>query len=102
MALPQNAATMWYVYILLCDQKTYYVGQTDDIDRRLAQHKHKESFFTKKFSDLQLVYTEQLSSRSSAERREVQLKKWSVAKKKALIAGDKMKLVKLSKGHKAG
>ncbi|MBI3671708.1 GIY-YIG nuclease family protein [Candidatus Azambacteria bacterium] len=38
---------MWYLYILLCNQKTFYVGITDNLARRLKQHKNKESFFYK-------------------------------------------------------
>jgi len=70
---------------------------TDNLKRRLTQHQKKESFWTKKFSDIELVYSENYSTRSQAERRELQLKKWSVAKKKALINGDKELLQKLSK-----
>ena len=87
----------YFVYILLCDQKTFYVGLTNNLERRIIQHKRKESFFTKKFSDIQLVYSEKYQKGSFAEARENQLKKWSVAKKKALIADDKKLLVELSK-----
>ena len=89
--------TRWFVYILFCDGKTFYVGITDDLERRVSQHKNKYSTFTKKFFHIELVYSEQLASRNEAENREKQLKGWSVAKKKALIAGDKASLVKLSK-----
>ena len=87
----------WYVYLLLCDQKTFYVGITKNIEKRLKEHKNKESFFTKKFSDIRLVYKKEYSDKKSAEIREKQLKGWSVAKKKALIAGNIANLVKLSK-----
>lgn len=87
----------WNLYILFCDQKTFYIGITDNLERRFTQHKNKESFFTKKFSDLRLVYTERFNKRIEAEKREKQLKGWSVAKKKALIEKDKEKLIKLSK-----
>ena len=90
---------MCYVYILLCDEKTFYVGLTDNLERRLQQHQRKESFYTKKFSSVGLVYNEQASSRQAGERREKQMKGWSVAKKKALISGDIEKLQHLSKGH---
>ena len=88
----------WHVYILFCDKKTFYVGLTDNLERRLTQHKRKESFYTKKFSDLELVFKEKYSLRWQAEKREQQIKKWSVAKKKALIKGNKDLLKKLSKG----
>lgn len=78
---------MWYVYILLCDQKTFYVGITDDIRRRLAEHKNKESFFTKKFFDLKLVYCEKYNNKNQAAIRERQLKGWGRTKKQMLIDG---------------
>ena len=92
----------WTVYILLCDQKTFYVGMTDNVERRLTEHKSKKSFFTKKFSELELVYQENCETRNEAELREQQIKKWSVAKKKALILGNKALLVKLSKSLESG
>jgi len=86
-----------FLYIILCDKKTFYIGVTNDLEDRLAQHKRKESFFTKKFSEIELVYYEEYSSKYVAEKRESQLKRWSVAKKKALISGDKALLRQLSK-----
>jgi len=78
---------MWYVYLLLCDQKTFYVGITPDLKLRLAEHRNKESFYTKKFSDIRLVYCEKYPDKFEAAKREKQLKGWSVAKKKLLIEG---------------
>jgi putative endonuclease len=78
---------MWFVYILLCNETTFYVGITDDLKLRFSQHKNKESFFTKKFSDLKYVYCEKYSSKYLAAKREKQLKGWSQAKKKMLIEG---------------
>jgi putative endonuclease len=99
MALRQNADMGWFVYILLCDQKTFYVGSTDDISRRLCQHQAKWSFYTKKFSDIRLAYQEELPNRAIAIARESQIKKWSIAKKRALIAGDISLLQQLSKAR---
>ena len=65
---------MWFVYLLLCDQKTFYVGITPDL-------------FTKKFSEIELVYCEKYDDKYQAAKREKQLKGWSVAKKKMLIEG---------------
>jgi len=87
----------WFIYILLCDQKTYYVGLSSNLQQRLESHKAKYNIGTKEFSDIQLVYSESYATRYEAERREKQLKGWSVAKKKALIVGDKSLLRKLSK-----
>jgi len=92
----------WFVYILLCDQKTLYVGRTEDLEKRLTEHQRGYSPFTKKFSEIELVYQEQCGSYRKAEQRESQLKKWSVAKKKALIAEDKALLTELSKSREFG
>lgn len=88
---------LWHIYILLCDQKTYYVGLTSNIPQRLKSHKLKNNLATKKFFDILLVYSENFTTRKQAELREKQLKKWSSAKKKALIDGNKPLLVRLSK-----
>ena len=77
----------WYVYLLLCDQKNFYIGITDDVKKRFREHKNKQSFFTKKFSDINLVYCERYANKYEAARREQQLKGWSGAKKQMLIDG---------------
>jgi len=76
---------MWKLYILLCNQKTFYVGITNNLGKRLTEHRSKESFFTKKFSDVRLVYSEDFNSKIQAAHREKQLKGWSHGKKEALI-----------------
>ena len=73
--------------MLLCNQKTFYVGITDNISRRLLLHKNKESFFTKKFSDFEFVYCEEYKDKYEAAERERQIKGWSRAKKQMLIDG---------------
>ncbi len=87
----------WYTYILLCDLKTYYVGITYDLDKRIHSHSSGYNIATKKFSDIKLLYYEEYPTRAEAERREIQLKKWSIAKKKALIEGNMTLLKQLSK-----
>lgn len=78
---------MWYVYILLCDEKTFYVGISDDLKNRFLQHKNKQSTFTKQFSRFTLVYSERYENKYEAAKRERQLKGWSFAKKQMLIDG---------------
>jgi len=89
----------WYIYILLCDKKTYYVGLTSNLLNRFKSHMRKENIATKEFNFIQLIYKEKYILRKTAEKREKQLKGWSVAKKKALIKGDIGLLKKLSKTH---
>lgn len=88
----------YFTYILLCNQKTYYVGITDNLERRLSEHKSKKSFYTKQFSDVELVYSEKVKNKITAEKREKQIKGWSNAKKKALIERNIGKLIELSNG----
>jgi putative endonuclease len=73
--------------MLLCDQKTFYIGITDNPQFRLEQHRNKNSFFTKKFSDIELVYCERYPTQTEAAIREKQIKGWSHAKKQLLIDG---------------
>ena len=78
---------MWYTYLLLCNQKTFYVGITDNPAERFLEHKAGKSLFTKKFSDIKFVYCEYWISKHRAAMREKQIKGWSHAKKQMLIDG---------------
>ena len=84
----QANINMWYVYILLCDNELFYVGLTNDLEQRAKSHKNGESFFTKKFSDVKLVYHEEYPSKSVAAKREKQIKGWNHEKKSKLIRGE--------------
>lgn len=79
---------MYYVYILTNKNKTVlYVGVTNNIQRRLYEHKQKViDGFTKKYNVDILVYYEQTSDVESAIKREKQLKKLLRVKKEALIS----------------
>ncbi|MDA1337970.1 MAG: GIY-YIG nuclease family protein [bacterium] len=88
---------MFFVYILNCENKLYYVGYTDNLSRRLDQHRNKENIYTKKFVRVDLVYSEEYNKKQDAKDREIQLKSWTKEKKKALIDGNINKLKKLSK-----
>jgi len=92
---------VWKLYILFCDQKTYYIGITSNIEQRLVSHRDKQNLATKEFSDFMLVYTEDYPNRKEAEKRETQLKKWSFAKKKSLIEGNLELLKQLSKNRES-
>jgi len=77
----------WAIYILLCDQKTFYIGLSSNVDKRVSSHKLKQNLATKEFSDIELVYVESYPTRKQAERREKQLKGWTRKKKEMLING---------------
>lgn len=79
----------FFVYILRTSADTLYIGQTNNLDRRLGQHKNKKSpgaKYMKYFDSFTLVYTEMYDTRKEAMQREWQLKQWPKAKKEALIA----------------
>ena len=60
-----------YVYILksLIHDKTY-IGQTDNLDRRLREHNSGKSNYTSKFVPWEIIYTEKFNSRKEALERE--------------------------------
>jgi len=83
-----NVTQLWSVYILQCNDGSYYVGITTDIDDRLREHNAGQgSEFTKKRRPVYLVYTETHESYASARKREAQLKGWRRKKKEWLIRG---------------
>ena len=67
---------MFYVYILqsLKDNK-YYIGSTNDIDRRLEEHNVGKVTSTRYRRPLKVIYKEECSSLSEARRRELVIKK---------------------------
>ena len=67
---------MHYVYILQSQTDgTYYIGSTQDIDARLERHNQGRSNYTKSKRPWKLVYYEEHPDRSSAVKREKQIKR---------------------------
>ena len=79
--------TRYYVYILTSKENTaLYIGVTNDLRRRLIEHKNElADGFTKRYHLHKLVYYEEFSEINDAISREKQLKGWSRRKKNALI-----------------
>lgn len=65
---------MYYTYVLLCDEKDFSIGFTENIDNRLKEHIKKEVKTTKKFGKIRLVYFEACNNKTDAKKREIQLK----------------------------
>lgn len=86
----------YYLYILQCDDKFFYVGITKDLKSRFVQHVSGKSKYTKRYSNIELVHKETYKNRHLAKKRELQIKGWSRDKKKALIEQDIEKLKALS------
>jgi putative endonuclease len=82
-----------FVYILRCSDDSLYIGESDDVPTRVSRHNDgRGSTFTASRRPVRLVYTEVHESREEALARERQLKRWTRAKKEALIAGDRLAL----------
>ncbi len=88
----------YFTYILECADKSYYTGITNDIDRRLAEHKEgkNQSAYTYSRRPVKLVYLEQFLEPSTAIEFEKQIKGWSRKKKEALIADNWDKIKELA------
>lgn len=77
---------MYFVYILECGDRSLYTGITNDLKRRFEQHKNKEGgHYTSSKQVVKVVYTEEHPNRSSALKREAEIKSWRREKKLALI-----------------
>jgi putative endonuclease len=74
---------MYWVYVLENTAGTYYVGYTANLPHRLQDHNRTDAFdghFTRKNGPWKLVWSEEHPSRSSAMRREQQIKRMKSAK----------------------
>jgi tRNA/rRNA methyltransferase len=79
----------FYTYMLRCSDGSYYLGHTEDVEARLAQHQSGElAGYTQKRRPVELVWLELFPTRDEAFAAERRIKGWSRAKKEALIAGD--------------
>ena len=88
----------FYIYILLCSDGSFYTGHTDDIERRISAHEQAlfPDCYTAKRLPVTLVHAETFASRGEALEAERKIKKWSQAKKQALIDQDFDLLKKLT------
>lgn len=77
----------YYVYILTTDNnKVMYIGVTNDLERRVYEHKNKIiKGFTQRYNIQKLVYSEHYPDINAAIAREKQLKGWLRVKKNTLV-----------------
>jgi len=88
-----------YVYILKCSDNTYYTGVTSNLSQRIFQHEtgFYPDCYTVNRRSIKLVFYCEFTDINSAIETEKKLKKWSRAKKEALIKDEFEKLPNLSK-----
>lgn len=86
---------MFYFYIVRCSDNSLYCGQTNNLKRRIHEHnfdKSRSAKYLRAKKPVKPVYSEEYSTLQLVMKRERQIKKWSKAKKEALVMGDEIKL----------
>ena len=91
----------YFVYILLCSDNTFYTGMTNNLERRLVQHKsgYKKDVYTFSRRPIKLKWYLQCTNPSEAITVEKQIKGWSHRKKEALINEKWKDLIEFSKNY---
>ena len=89
---------MYFVYVLLCSDQTYYTGITSNIEKRIQEHQEGIHFGSYTFYRLPvtLVFYQNFTDVNQAIDFEKKIKKWNQVKKKALINGNFNQLKQLS------
>jgi predicted GIY-YIG superfamily endonuclease len=88
----------FHAYLLRCSDGTFYAGSCQPLADRVATHNRGEgAAWTANRRPIELAYSESFPTRAEAVARERQLKRWSHAKKAALVAGDRERLRALAK-----
>lgn len=84
-----SSVAEWSLYIIEASDRSLYTGITTDVERRFDEHlnRQKGARFFHGRSPVRVVYREDGHSRSSASRREVEIKSMSRRDKERLIAG---------------
>ena len=81
-------ARPFFTYILRCSDSSYYIGHTDELERRLTQHETGATGgYTSTRRPVKLIWFQEFPTREEAKAAEAQIKKWSRKKKEALIEG---------------
>jgi putative endonuclease len=91
---------MWYLYILECRDKSLYTGVTDNVELRFERHLAGDGgHYTNDNKPKRILYREEFKTLSEAKIREQQIIRLSRAKKLALIKGNQVALMTLSKSR---
>ena len=88
--------------MLQCADQSYYVGHTDELEKRILQHERDElGGYTSTRRPVRVVFTQEFASREEALAAERQIKGWSRRKKAALARGDWSEMSRLSRRRKS-
>ncbi|SEQ66966.1 GIY-YIG nuclease family protein [Sphingobium sp. YR768] len=92
--------TFW-AYMLHCADRSFYVGHSDNLEQRIAQHESGEiPGYTQTRLPIKLVWSQAFGTRMEALEAERQIKGWSRAKKLALIREDWTLISSLARSNK--
>lgn len=81
------AESKYYIYILKCADNTFYIGSTNNVDKRLATHNAgKGAKYTKNRLPVKLLYFEEHLNKSEALKREYELKQMTRRKKEKFLS----------------
>ena len=79
----------YYIYVMTNKSRTLYTGVTNNLERRVYEHKNKlVAGFASKYNITKLVYYEETNDVNMALAREKQIKGWLRSKKIALIESE--------------
>lgn len=77
----------YFCYMVICANGAYYTGWTTDPQRRVGEHNTgRGARYTRMHGPVELVYVEEVADHSTALKREVEIKRYSHAKKATLAA----------------
>lgn len=77
---------IWFTYLLRCGDGSFYIGITNDLEKRLRTHAAgKGGAYTRSHLPVELVWKKKERTATDARKREAAMKKWSRAKKHQLI-----------------
>ena len=87
------------VYILRCADSSYYTGHTDNLEQRIGEHQNGLcGGYTASRLPVELVFSQECTTREEALTAERQIKGWSRKKKEAMMRGDWAEVSRLAKG----
>ena len=88
----------FYLYILKCNDGSFYIGHTDNIEKRMSEHNQGliDKCYTKNRRPVELVFLQIFDTRDAAFSAERKIKGWSRKKKEAFIKGDWQEIKRLN------
>ena len=88
-------------YILKCNDGSYYMGHTDNLEKRIGEHQSGAcGGYTSTRLPVQLVFSQDFPTREEALASERQIKGWSRKKKEAMMRGDWNEVSRLARRAK--